>query len=289
VLNESGNVDVYSSETDRLVQTIAAPENSGLRNSVFSHDGKSLWLTDTLGRVFQVDRATERSIQSFPTIGTTITPPTVVPNGTFLAVSTSNVDPNQGLVCSGVWDTATGTEVFRLPDKVATSMFMPHRVNAFLDESTAVSTQQNTVARWNVRTGMEILPRFEEANGWIFYVAPAPDNRSLLLGLRDATVCIWDPVTNKVTGEFRGLRSTLTASTFSADGKALVTATHTGEVRLWDLPSGLLICELQGATGSISDIWFSKDERRLLAFVNEFSGRNPTGKSEVFVWDATGP
>ncbi len=82
VLNESGNVDVYSSETDRLVQTIAAPENSGLRNSVFSHDGKSLWLTDTLGRVFQVDRATERSIQSFPTIGTTITPPIVLWNVT---------------------------------------------------------------------------------------------------------------------------------------------------------------------------------------------------------------
>ena len=290
VLNESGNVDVYSSVNDRLVQTIPAPENVVLLNTVFSNDGKSLWMTDTVGSVFQFDCATEKILRSFPTYGQPITPPVFSPKGDFLAVSTPNVDPNQGLVCSGVWETATGNEVRRFTGRLLTnSMLMPHRVNGFLDDSTAVTTQQNTVARWNIRTGTEILPRFEEANGWIFYVTPAPDHHSLLLGLRDATVCIWDPENNKVTHEFRGLRATLTASTFSADGNTLVTATHAGEVSLWDLPTGLLVCRLHGVTGSISDIWFSKDERRLLALVSEFSGKSPTSKSEVFVWDANGP
>ena len=289
VLNGSGNIDLYSSDNHRLIQTIVAPKNVVFRNAEFSADGKSLWITDTLGSVFNFERTTEKISQALLTYGQPITPPIFTGNGKFFAVSTSNVDADAGFVWSGVQETESGKVVFRLPEKLNNRMLTPHRVNTFLDHSTAVSTQENTIARWNLVTGMEILPRFEEPHGWIFHVAPAPDHHSLLLGLRDATVCIWDPTSNRVTDEFLGLKSTLNASTFSADGKTLVTATHAGEVSLWDLPTGLLICELHGAKGSISDIWFSKDERRLLAFVNEFRGNSPTGNSEVFVWDATEP
>lgn len=288
LMNDSGNLAVYSSDNDRLVQSIVAPENVVFRNSAFSPDGKSLWVTDDRGGIWNFDRATEKPVQSIPTYDQRITPPIFSPNGELLAVSTSNSIAKEGLVASSVREASSGKEVFRLPDKLTNTMFVPHRINAFLDDSTVATTQHNTVARWNIATGKEILPRFVEPNGWIFYVGPVPGSHSLLLGLRDATVCIWDPASNTTIHQFHGLRTELQASTFSRDGNTLVTATAGGEVRLWDLPTGLLICELPGATGSITKIWFSKDETRLLAFAEEFRNNIQTGKSTFYVWDAKG-
>ncbi|MCA9012620.1 MAG: protein kinase [Planctomycetaceae bacterium] len=281
VLDATGHVRIYSSDDDQLLQSILVPADVAFRNLTFSHDGEYLWMTDESGNVKKVRRVTSEIVQSFPTYGVRIMAPVVSPDGRFLGVSTFNADSNAGSVCSGVWDTKTGKEVFRLPDKLTPSVLMPHRVNEFLNTSIAVTTQQNIVSRWNPATGAEILPRLEDPKGWIFHTSAAPDGKSLLLGLRDATVVLWDPDTNEFTYELRGLRSTLNATEYSRNGTTLVTATQAGEVRLWDLPTGHLICELPGAAGPISDIWFSKDERRLLALVNK-----PGGGSEVYVWDA---
>ena len=91
---------------------------------------------------------------------------------------------------------------------------------------------------------------------------------------------IWDRRNNKITHEFSGLNSTLSAIAFTKEGETLVTATYSGEIRLWDLTTGLQICELFGAGGEINHVWFSEDEHRLLAFVKS------QGSSQVIHWDA---
>jgi WD40 repeat protein len=280
VLESGPTIRIYSSDDDSEVKTLPLNPDFVWEQIAYSNDGRSLWVGDNGGRISKLDVASGETQQSTSTYELPIAPLVVSRDDRFLGVRTQNAVIESGVVRSGIWDAQSGKEIFRLPMKINENTQVLHHVIAIVNNSEAITVQDNLAMRFDFRTGKELLPRFEDRKGWIFMASQVPHSESVLIGLRDSTVIIWDTRNNKITHEFSGLNSTLSAIAFTKEGETLVTATYSGEIRLWDLTTGLQICELFGAGGEINHVWFSEAEHRLLAFVKS------QGSSQVIHWDA---
>src|SRR5829696_3566889 len=88
---------------------------------------------------------------------------------------------------------------------------------------------------------------------WIRRVVSSPDGK-IVASVADDMVCrLWDAANGKCVNELRGhaektphgFGSMLYAVAFSADGKHLATGDKVGKVKVWEIPSGKLLAEVE--------------------------------------------
>lgn len=211
-----------------------------------------------------------------------------------------------------VWDVATRQPVFTIPVRSYSIAFSPDGRRLATAGGTAVAHV------WDLETGQEVraLRGHQEL---VELVAFSPDGRMVATGARDGVVKLWsatdgrevvrhespiphavnispdgrrfaagppdEGVTVRDTRSGRGLLRIqvegdyLVATSFSPDGRRLLTSSRFRTPRVWDVDNGRLLLTLEGHERAVyGGIGFSPDGRRLVT-----SGFDRTAR----VWEAT--
>lgn len=211
-----------------------------------------------------------------------------------------------------VWDVATRRPVFTVPDRAYSIAFSP-------DGKRLATAGDTSVAHvWDLETGQEVRALLGHQE-LVELVVFSPDGRLVATGARDGVVKLWsatdgrevvrhespiphavnispdgkrfaagppdEGVTVRDTRSGRGLLRVqvegdyLVATSFSPDGRRLLTSSRFRTPRVWEVDTGRLLLTLEGHERAVyGGIGFSPDGRRLVT-----SGFDRIAR----IWDAT--
>lgn len=97
-------------------------------------------------------------------------------------------------------------------------------------------------------------------------IAWTADGKTLAVGSRDYTICLW-PLAQALTAQkpqlLRGHKDEVFAVAFSPDGKLLASGGGDNVIRLWDMATGKSVRTLRGHIGRINALAFSPDGKTL--------------------------
>ena len=96
----------------------------------------------------------------------------------------------------------------------------------------------------------------------------------------DQRVRLWDVSSRQQLREFQGHNRGVFSVLFTADDRALISASEDGSIRFWDVVSGVQRGVHQGHTGRVWDLALSPDGRTLAS-----AGQDGTVK----LWDSEPP
>jgi WD40 repeat protein/tRNA A-37 threonylcarbamoyl transferase component Bud32 len=204
----------------------------------------------------------------------TLTCMAVSPDG--CSVAAGAYDTAKGSNTLLVWDLGTRKLRYRFPDRPD----YVYRV-AFSPDSRLVATCEGGIAVLELPSGRErVALRGDSALAASF----GPDGHLLAFHTLGAVVTLWSIPAKRAVAELRSptdprQRDGIIATTFSADGRFLISATRNA-VAVWSLQGTPERAVLAGHGGGVPGLSFSRDGRRLAS-----AGRDHT----VTIWDtATG-
>lgn len=264
-------------ETGRQIKTLTVSKDTFSYLS-FSPDGKTLAAGTDLFRMTLWDwRAGTHRELTLPRVprgaigyGTDrTTHATFSPDGKWLLAQVNSEEP------LGVFDAASGREVYRLPWDVHASTVSP-------DSKTLVACcgkndqgdRQSVLRTFDLATGKASKQIALGADTTCYSLAVSPDGRKAACGFSDDSLLL-DLGTGRILHRFteRPIRMT-----FSRDGKTLL-ASAGPRLRLWDVSMGKELHNHPGLSGSNPAIAISPDGKRLAEA--EWLAR------AVSVWDLT--
>jgi WD40 repeat protein len=128
-----------------------------------------------------------------------------------------------------IWEVATGSELGVLPLQAAME-----QIALSPDEKLLASISKDGTARlWDLEAGKEV--RKLEGLGVGYSIAFSPDGRSFATGTGDRLIHLFETATGKERLRLEGHRGAVSAITFMADGKTLLSGSSDGTVLVWDL------------------------------------------------------
>jgi len=145
-------------------------------------------------------------------------------------------------------------------------------------ESVASASADGTVKLWSVERGTQLASynAFGSRSANIRSVAYSPDGDEIASGCEDGTIKLWNVTDQKVRRTLTGQALPVLCVNYSPDGSLLATSTGfnqqtqvAGELRLWDVKSGMEIASLEGHTTEIKRVVFDGDGRRLASVGSE--------------------
>jgi WD40 repeat protein len=171
-----------------------------------------------------------------------------------------------------LYDAATGAVV-----RVLTG----HTAQAYVGDFTAdgkrfaCGSMDGAIRVWDVATGEEEKPNFQDGANHIWGTLFSPDGKRIVTGAEEGPVKVWDVADRKELKTLGRHKDGATFLAFNAAGTRLATAGVDGLVKVWDWPGGELLKTLEGHPDKIQCLAFSADGA-LLA-----SG----SQARVMVWD----
>lgn len=128
-----------------------------------------------------------------------------------------------------------------------------------------VALGTSPVTIWEVTTGKKrfTLEDTEQTNSFVFN----RDGRMLAVWDHACNVTVFDVRTGAVVRRLKAAESgnSLTAATFSADGKRLVGGFVNGGVTIWDVATGEVVIAFSGHEDWVTGLTFSADGKRLVS------------------------
>jgi WD40 repeat protein len=170
-----------------------------------------------------------------------------------------------------LWDTVTGKELKKLivegsVDVVALS---PD------GKELAVAEDTSSLSIWDVETA-KVVHRLVTRRSRGRLLRYSPDGKVLVAGSNDGTVQLWETPNYLSLGLARAGNCTLSSVAFLPEKKVLVLGFSAQALRVFEAPSGRILSPLEGHTGPIRTLQFSRNGKKIL------SG----GADGVWVWDA---
>ncbi|KIK49683.1 hypothetical protein GYMLUDRAFT_1006051, partial [Collybiopsis luxurians FD-317 M1] len=96
-------------------------------------------------------------------------------------------------------------------------------------------------------------------------VAFSNDGLSIVSGLSNKTVCIWDVDTGVKVQALEGHSGSVQSVAPSYDGSRIVSGSTDKSVRIWDVNTGMNLQTLEGHTGAVMSVAFSSDGSRIVS------------------------
>jgi RNA polymerase sigma factor (sigma-70 family) len=195
-----------------------------------------------------------------------------------------------------VWDLTTKkARLFFRADvgRVTSVVFSPD------GKTLATGGRDGTVRLWDTGTGQELPALREGAAQYVEAVAFSPDGKTLASahqgrGELEDTVKLWDLGSRQVRARLRGYAGVVKSVAFSPDG-TLATAAWVfprdlkqepfGEVRLWDAAAARPRGDPLTVAHLASSVAFGAGGKVLAAGGPRATGRNPSGRGEITLWD----
>jgi WD40 repeat protein/serine/threonine protein kinase/tetratricopeptide (TPR) repeat protein len=132
-----------------------------------------------------------------------------------------------------VWDAATFTALGKPmphPGAVGRLSFSPD------GKSILVGGEDGTARLWDAATRKPLLPPLVHHGGWVHALAFTPDGKLIATGGNDKLVRLWDAGTGQPIGPALRHDDGLRYVAFLADGRTMLTKTHSGEYRQFSAP-----------------------------------------------------
>jgi WD40 repeat protein len=252
---------IWKVETGKEVQRLPCPKWR-LNYLYFSPDGKTLAAGREDYRVVLWDwRAAKpralalavhpRAVISYNADSTTHA--TFSPDGKWLIAGANSLEP------LGVFDVATGREVYRFPCHARTSVVSPDSTTLVVSSWQNDKGGRESVFRFfDLKTGKEVR-QFPQGNEDSFYsLAFSPDGKQLACGFSD-TSRVLDATTGRVLYRLTGRPITMA---YAPDGKTLLSSWGDA-LRTWDAATGKELFSQAGTFESTAVTAISPDGRLL--------------------------
>jgi WD40 repeat protein len=158
-----------------------------------------------------------------------------------------------------LWEAATGKELRRFRNSDHVTFAVAFSPDS---KTLAASFGDNTIRLWDTASGQELLPQPGHLDA-VCFLSFLPDGKTLISGRRDRTFRFWSMDSGKEAGRIKRDRGCLAA--LSADGAVLADGT-TSTLRLWDAASRKLLAELpQPKEHYFQRVAFSPDRKKLVS------------------------
>src|SRR5262249_9445158 len=141
----------------------------------------------------------------------------------------------------------------------------------------ASASTDETVRLWARETGREVR-KLTGHTGKVWSVAYSPDGRRLASASEDSSIRVWDPLTGASVQTRLGHKAEVRCVTFSTDGRRLASGGGgfdksdlpvTGDIKIWDVVTGLETLTLHGHKSYVNEVAFSADGYRLASSSND--------------------
>ncbi len=120
-----------------------------------------------------------------------------------------------------------------------------------------------TARLWDAETGQELYC-FPATHGAVHAVTFTPDGKGIVIAADDGLR--WcDAVSHELQQNFVGNSGPVHGVAVALDGRRLLSGGEDGNVRLWDMPSGVEIISLAGHHGPVRSVAFSPNGRSALS------------------------
>jgi WD40 repeat protein len=145
----------------------------------------------------------------------------------------------------------------------------------------AVSISGSVLQVWNLDTGVSLERRnILDGDGFGSHTI-LPDERRMISGTLDCSLCIWDLANGKCLTTLKGHKERISAVAITPDGKRVVSAGHNytnqdRSLRVWDLNTGICQGLLQGHSDEAFAIVIAPNGKQVVS-----AGRDKT----LRVWD----
>ena len=138
------------------------------------------------------------------------------------------------------------------PDYVYAAIYTP-------DGNQIISASDRTIRIWDANTGASLNVLQDEDS--VRCVAISPDERTIMSGLGDGAVCLWDAETGTCTTSSKAHSRWVWAVVFSPDGRYAASGSDDETVILWDLDRTEFhpAHALRGHTFWVTSVVFSHD------------------------------
>lgn len=252
--------------TGALITNFVAGEaiNSNMRISVFSSDGKRLFLThysglEQAGELTGIDLETGTRWHTAATEpGNSVTALAVSPDGQLLATGNGYSDARIYL-----WDARTGSRVGRLEGH---HEWITKLVFSRDGQTLYSGSADQSIRAWSVQNQREVH-RWRGHTGVVSGLALTPDGKALLSCARDGSARAWDPEGPKRPPEYVALPVPVGpyGSPITPDSRRLITASASAPVTIWDMATGREVESIKALGTNHLCVALSPDERWLAA------------------------
>jgi WD40 repeat protein len=274
-------IQLWDVKTAKEVRKLKADNLYQISGAAFSPDGKTLAVFAGTSTVCILDVASGKELHRFA--GRRCFNPLIQfsPDGKQLAVAS-----NEGVVL--VWDTTTWKRagVSEVPGCRVTGLAFPAPGRAL-----ACGVEGQSICLWDAVSGKLLSPAGGHHSS-VTGIAFPPDGKTILTASQGGQICRWDRTSAKEIAHFTlkdedlqryyGPRTPYSQTTLSPNGRYAAAELGPGGngTRLWELPSGKVLCDLEGPRSyGQGKLAFSADGKLL--------GSCSSSDPSLFIWDAS--
>ncbi len=168
-------------------------------------------------------------------------------------------------------DTATGLVLGLAANQLQDAPAMAQRT--LLDSAYAPGARQRFHIS-EIAPDMDVMPTSIDIH---------PDGRTVITGLNDGTILLWDLETGDENQRLTGHTASVNDVALSLDGSTAISVGEDKTIILWDMTNGHEINHLIGHSGAIRSVAFSADGRRAVS--GGLSSEQTRDPGEIILWD----